>query len=131
MPAHDHAAVPTWSSGRCSAMVRAAVLVAGFAVAACASVTTGDAGTTPRQALQAARQAVQVQDSSRAVNSLDVAEQDWLGRSNGVGNPELAQAPAVLREIGNARAAVRLQRWDDAMHYIDAALTHSSADSPD
>jgi hypothetical protein len=134
MPASDRSAVPGGLSGRRAASAHAAILMLGLALAGCGALGAQNtaAGTTnPRQALQAARQAVQAQDGTKAAAALDRAEQDWLAGNNAIGNPELAQAPAVLREIGNARAAVRLQRWGDAVHYIDAALSHPSAAIPE
>ena len=110
------------------------LLAAGLALAGCGALgsqNTEYGPINPRQELQAARQAVQAQDGTKAIDALNLAERDWLGRNNSIGNPELAQEPVVLREIGNARDAVRLQRWGDAIYYIDAALTHPSADIPE
>ena len=120
-----------WRCGVRRGHAGAVVLAAGPAVAACGAPDTQYGPINPRQELQAARQAVQVQDGAKATQALDLAERDWLGRNNSVGNPELSQEPEVLREIGNARGAVRLQRWDDAIRYIDAALSHQSADIPE
>lgn len=110
------------------------LLAAGLALAGCGALgsqNTEYGPINPKQELQAAREAVQARDGTKAIGALNLAERDWLGRNNAIGNPELAQEPVVLREIGNARDAVRLQRWDDAMYYIDAALTHRSADIPE
>lgn len=127
-------AAPTVPSARCHLPRPAVMLALGLALSACGALGSQNAEygpINPRQELQAARAAAQAQDGTKAVDALNLAERDWLGRNNAIGNPELSQEPEVLREIGNARAAVRLQRWNDAIHYIDAALSHPSADIPE
>lgn len=98
-----------------------AILGIGLVVSAC-GITLAPSPTSAQVQLQQARQAVAARDAAAAMAALDRAENIWLSANTFSRNPFVSPAPDVLREMGQARSALRLRRWDDAARLIDAAM---------
>ena len=84
----------------------------------------------PHAYLEQARDAALAHDAARATAALNKAEQAWEGVNTPYGNAQTIIDPEAVREIGRARQSVEMRRWDDALYYIDGALTHPSTILP-
>jgi hypothetical protein len=102
----------------------AALVFAGVLSACAPEAIEGSA--LPHAYLEQAKQAAEKRDAPRTLAALDRAEQAWEGANTPYGNPEIDADPEALRAIARARQSVEMHRWDDALYYIDAALTHPS-----
>ncbi len=99
-------------------------------VTACASYVA-ERDTLPRAYLLQAKQAAERRDTSRTLAALDQAEAAYLGTGlRPYRSASLLYEREAVFEMGSARLAVQMQRWDDALYYINTALTHPSTIVP-
>jgi len=86
---------------------------------------------TPEQYLGQAKTAIQAHQRYSALMAVNSAENELLrdrAAQESRGTRDVGQAePPVIREMGRAREAIRQSHWNQAMHYVDAAMSHPSA----
>lgn len=113
-----------------SRLLAALVIGAGIALSGCASSYEAQQAALPHAYLKQARQAAQAHDAPKALAALDAAEKAWMGNNTNYGSPEITFDPEAEREIARARQSVQMQLWNDAIYYIDTAMTHPSTILP-
>lgn len=107
-------------------VIPAAVLSLGLFVSACSSYYA-EWDTLPHAYLLQAKQAAERHDTAKTLAALNQAENVYLGTSpRPYRNPVLSYDTEAVVEMGQARLAVQMQRWDDALYYINTAITHPS-----
>ena len=84
----------------------------------------------PRAYLLQASQAAELKDASRALAALAEAETAYLGSGARPYRSATLYDREVVVEMASARLAVQQRRWNDAVYYINAALTHPSTIVP-
>ncbi len=108
---------------------RTAALAVALAIAAC-TLDPAQEAKLPHTYLEHALTAAQHRDAAATVSALDQAEQAWGGVNSTYGVPEGYDDAEAIREIARARQSVDMGRWDDALYYIQSALTHPSTIIP-
>ena len=103
-----------------------AALLVGIGLGACAV----DPARLPKTYLLQARAAVQARDAPAALAALDRAESLWINANIPFSSPFFGYDPEALRDMGNARAAIRMGRWGDADYYVRTAIRQPTVVRP-
>lgn len=84
--------------------------------------------TLPHAYLEQAREAAQAHDAARTLAALEQAEGASVLTSSG--RTSMNYDTQTLRQIDEARQSVAMQRWGDALYYINTALTDPETIEP-
>jgi hypothetical protein len=101
------------------------IVAAGLFLSGCA-IGLAPSPTSAQAYLRQAQSAIAARDAGTALAALDRAESIWSAGNAQYRNPFTSSAPDVLRQMGQARTAVQMQRWNDAARLIDAAARDPS-----
>ncbi len=103
--------------------LRVWVTCLGVLLSACAGYFAHESGLAHAY-LEQARAAAEAHDAAKTLAALNQANQASVTSPSGRARSNYS--PTTLREITEARQSVALGRWDDAIYYINTALTDPS-----
>ena len=106
----------------------ASATLLGIALAASGVAPAFAEDMTPAQYLQQAQAAVQQHHTMTALTAINSAENQLLkdGVAQEASGARETTDPPVIEQIGKAREAVQQHHWEQADHYITAAMSHPS-----